>query len=251
MSNPHFYVYTSGYKAAPWVKQCLQSVAQQTYTNYTHIIVEDASPDATGKLCDKYAHSRAKVYHATENMGWTANAVKYCKPKDEDIVITLDLDDWLPHEKVFQRIVNIYKKHKCWLTYGNWAPNRAPNQKQTGHMGTPYPEKILEQRTFRKVKFRATHLRTFKGFLWNNIDPETLKDQEGNYGRTTYDIAIMMPMLEMCKPGKIFCTDEILYIYNKGNPLNDQKVFRVLQKQLDSWYRSMPKVEVLDRDSDG
>lgn len=247
MCEPHLYIYTSGHKAAPWVEQCLNSVAMQTYTNYTHIVVDDASPDNTGKLCLQCKHERAQVTCVEKNVGWAANAVKHCKPADEDIVITLDLDDWLPHEKVFQRIVNLYKKHDCWLTYGNWAPNRVPNKKQTGHMGTPYSEKVLEERSFRKAKFKATHLRTFKGFLWNNIDTETFRGPDGEYGRTTYDIAIMMPMLEMCKPGKILCTDEILYIYNRGNPLNDQKVFRRLQKELDHWYRGMPKVDVLDR----
>lgn len=247
MSDPHLYVYTSGYRAGRWVEKCLESVAKQTYKNYTHIIVDDASPDRTALLCEQYKHERSQFFRSEENVGWAANAAKYCKPQDEDIVVTLDLDDWLANENVFQRVVDIYAKKNCWLTYGNWASNLRPNQKQTGHMGTPYPEEVLKQRNFRKVKFRATHLRTFKGFLWNNIDKETFKGPDGEYGRTTYDIAIMMPMMEMCKPGKIVCTDEVLYIYNRANPLNDQKVFRKLQKDLDHWYRSMPVVPVLDR----
>ena len=43
----------------------------------------------------------------------------------------------------------------------------------------------------------ASHLRTFRHDLWLKIEDSDLRDNDGNYYPTTWDLAIMFPMLEM------------------------------------------------------
>jgi hypothetical protein len=52
----------------------------------------------------------------------------------------------------------------------------------------------------------------------------------------TYDVAMFMPMIEMAGKRHEFI-DQILYLYNDLNPINDNKVNVELQKFIDSYVR--------------
>lgn len=58
------------YKAEKSIQKCIDSVISQTYTDWDLILVDDGSPDNSGKICDEYAKkdSRIKVLHK-ENSG--------------------------------------------------------------------------------------------------------------------------------------------------------------------------------------
>ena len=53
------------YKVTDFLPQCVESLMNQTYKDIEIILVDDGSPDATGKLCDDYAKkdNRIKVVH--------------------------------------------------------------------------------------------------------------------------------------------------------------------------------------------
>ena len=53
------------YKAEPYLKKCLDSIAAQTYKNLEIILIDDGSPDNCGRICDEYAANdpRVKVIH--------------------------------------------------------------------------------------------------------------------------------------------------------------------------------------------
>lgn len=236
------YVYSSGYNCEQYAKQCIDSVKAQTYKNWCHVIVDDCSTDTTYKICQEQKESRNTIIKTPTNQKWTKNAVEYCKPLDSDIVICLDLDDWLYDSAVLEKVVGYHKQGK-WLTYGQYQ--RASNNAK-GHC-LPYPNHILANRNFRRHSFIASHLRTYRGFLWNGINKEHLKDQTGKYVDMGSDVGIMMPMLEMCDLNKIQFIDDILYVYNDLNPLNDHKKDRALQKAVEHWFRSLSKYPVLHR----
>lgn len=241
--DPRIFVFTAGFNAAKWCKQCLDSVKQQTYQNYIHVVVNDASTDTTGVICQTNSHSRMQFVNNTSNKKWLENAFTYIKPDPEDIVILLDLDDWLPNSTVFRTVVDYYKLKKCWLTYGSYA--RTSKGCQPHPHTFPFPEEVLVNRSFRKYRFISSHLRTFKGFLWNNLKKEDCTDPQGVLATSAWDCAIMFAMLEMCKPGKILFCPETLYIYNDQNPLNDHRVDARLQKNFDNWFRIKPTRQVL------
>lgn len=247
MSN-RIHAFIAGYNCEKWVSKCFDSIKQQTYKNYICTIVNDSSTDKTQEVIDKETKSWNKVscHKTSKNQKWLKNSAQFLKPKDNDIVVTIDMDDWLPHQNVFERINQVYEQEKCWLTYGSYSLSTKP-QERTGQC-RPYAAEDLRVRNFRRRFFCCSHLRTFRGFLWNNLDPNSMfLDWDGNYADMAYDCAIMFPMLEMCKPGKIKFLKEILYVYNMSNPISDGKRSRALQKQTEQWFRKMPMVKVLDR----
>lgn len=59
------------YKVEKYLSRCLDSVLNQTFTNFEVILVDDCSPDKSGEICDEYAKkdSRIKVIHREKNGG--------------------------------------------------------------------------------------------------------------------------------------------------------------------------------------
>lgn len=256
-----FLIFSAGYNCAAYVENCLRSVQRQTLKNYVHIIVDDASTDDTWACIEKMRDERVIAYRNVENQTWLGNAVKYLQPQDEDIVVVLDLDDWLFNETVLQVLQNEYEKHQCWLTYGDYCrAGQLPKSEwlrkirafcrikpKLAGQCRPLPFNVLQQRAFREVPFSTSHLRTFKGFLWKGINPQDLLDWDGKYPSMAMDVAIMLPMLEMCTPGKIHYIRRALCVYNNLNPLNHHKIDRVLQQKLEQWFKQKPKYPVLQR----
>ena len=43
------------YRTQDTLDRCLQSILQQSFTDYEIILIDDGSPDECPQLCDKYA----------------------------------------------------------------------------------------------------------------------------------------------------------------------------------------------------
>lgn len=53
------------YKVEKYLQRCLDSIINQTYKNLEIILIDDGSPDNSGKICEEYAQKdkRIKVIH--------------------------------------------------------------------------------------------------------------------------------------------------------------------------------------------
>ena len=51
------------YNTEKYLRECIQSVIEQSYKEWELILVDDGSTDASGKICDEYANTRIKVIH--------------------------------------------------------------------------------------------------------------------------------------------------------------------------------------------
>ena len=65
-----------------------------------------------------------------------------------------------------------------------------------------------------------------------------LMNKRGEFWSTTSDQAIMWPMAEMCGPDHFREVSEVLYIYNRLNPLSDDRVHREDQLMTEQNIRS-------------
>lgn len=84
------------YKSERFLDKLITSIVDQTYHNLEIILVDDGSPDNSGKICDKYAlkDDRIKVIHKIN--GGACEARNYgLKASNGDYVVIVDGDDWL------------------------------------------------------------------------------------------------------------------------------------------------------------
>lgn len=58
------------YKVEQYIRECLDSIKNQTFTDWECLLIDDGSPDNSGKICDVYAQAdaRFRVFHV-ENGG--------------------------------------------------------------------------------------------------------------------------------------------------------------------------------------
>ena len=99
------------YKAEKYIAECIESILEQTYTNFRLILVDDGTPDGAGKICDEYGgkDSRITVIHQ-QNAGVTrARARGVEEAKDCEFITFVDSDDTLTTdalERMHQRMEN-------------------------------------------------------------------------------------------------------------------------------------------------
>lgn len=65
MNNPKICVVVPVYKVEKYLRECVDSILNQTFTEFQVILVDDGSPDACGAICDDYAEkdNRVRVLH--------------------------------------------------------------------------------------------------------------------------------------------------------------------------------------------
>jgi glycosyltransferase involved in cell wall biosynthesis len=202
------------------------------------VLIDDISTDNSYERCIETVgdDNRFSIIKNEEKKYALKNIVEgigFAKPDDDDIVITVDGDDWLYDDEVFQKVNQTYINTGCLITYGNYE--RYPDGK-LGHC-SKYSAHIVNTNAFRQDMWRASHLRTFKYKLWKNIKEEDFLDNEGNYLDVTWDLAFMFPMLEMAGEKSQYI-DDILYVYNCANPLNDHKIDNAYQMSLEREIRT-------------
>ena len=234
-----------------WVRRCLESIFSQENHNWTLTYINDASTDGTGQVAEDYAKGRGMedkctFIHNETNRGALANlydAISQCPP--EKVVVLVDGDDEVTSPTVLDRVAKEYTDHDAWLTYGSYT------QWPGGHHGVcaHYSPCDIKHRRFRTLRFRSSHLRTFKAKLFQKIDPEDLKIN-GSFCKGGWDLAIMFPMLEMASRGHIQYIRDILYHWNHVNPISDNKIHADEQAAAVAWARAKPRYPALKTLSD-
>lgn len=95
--SPMFSIVVTAYDNVAYLPGCLDSVRAQTLTSWECVVVDDASPDDTGKVAARYAAAdeRFRVLALSENRGLhlaRRAGVEQCRG---EYVIFLDADDEL------------------------------------------------------------------------------------------------------------------------------------------------------------
>lgn len=223
----HFTIVIPSYNNIKWIEKCIDSAIHQNYKNFDVIYIDAESNDGSYELVkEKYSH-KINIVRNNSRKYQTENFLTGVKmAKKGSIIVTLDGDDWLKDNNVLNTLNGIYDDN-VWMTYGSYQNDDGSR----GIMGS-YSENTINNNSFRQDNWYASHLRTFRRELFLSIKDEDLRDDNGEYYRMTGDLVIQFPMLEMsgCRSKHI---DEVLYVYNRQNPLSDDKVDRDLQSGLD------------------
>lgn len=208
------------YNNAEWAEYNIASILNQTYQNYEVIYIDDASTDDTVKLVTKYINGdpRFRIHRNDVNRGAMYNYFETGIEdlEDDTIVIHLDGDDWLIDIFVLEKLNDWYNKHDSWMTYGKMYVYRGElDVQESNPQNTPHPDYVHEHKLYRKDTWRASHMRTYRGFLLKAINKEDLIDKvTGEYYWEASDLSFQYPCMEMCPKEKIGVVDFPTYIYN-------------------------------------
>jgi glycosyltransferase involved in cell wall biosynthesis len=234
-------ILTTFYNAEDYIEKCVGSILGQNFSDFKCYLIDDMSTDSS---VDKIKNmiegdDRFSLIINTEKKYKTLNFVDVLKDEnisDDEIVVEIDGDDWLPSSSVLSRINNAYSDDKVWITNGSF-------KYASGQMG--FSSQQINFDNLRFERFTASHLRTWKVFLWRKIKNEDHKDSQGNYLTINADLAYMLPMLEMAGSEHYKFLPEVNLIYNDLNPINDHKVNLELVNKIANEIRRKPKYNKL------
>ena len=96
MENALISVVIPVYNVEAYLRECIDSVLNQTYPHFEIILVDDGSPDGSGAICDEYAakDNRISVIHKKNGGLSSARNVGLDKALGR-YVYFLDSDDWI------------------------------------------------------------------------------------------------------------------------------------------------------------
>jgi glycosyltransferase involved in cell wall biosynthesis len=237
-------IVTTLYNAEQYVEKCIGSIMGQSFSDFICYITDDLSTDNSIKLVED-------LIQGDDRFILIKNSIKYYQTgnydqiirnnvniSDNEIIIEVDGDDWLPNSNTLQLINDIYKDENIWITNGSFRYSN-------GQFGFSSKQKINDN--LRKAEMTCSHMRTWRAFLWRNIKEEDLKDDDGKYWSITGDLSFMFPMLEMATDEHYGFVKEITYIYNGENPINEHKVNLPLVNEIANKIRNKKSYEKLIR----
>lgn len=94
------------YKVEKYISQCIESILAQTYEKIELILVDDGSPDSSGKICDEYAQkdNRIHVIHK-ENGGVSSARNAGLDYAHGEYIAFVDGDDYID-ETMYEKLVD-------------------------------------------------------------------------------------------------------------------------------------------------
>ena len=99
---PFLSVIVPVYNVESYIKKCIDSILQQTFTDFELIIVDDGSPDSCPSICDEYKNkdNRVKVIHKN-NSGLVSARKTGLSIAQGKYIGYVDSDDWIDKDMYF------------------------------------------------------------------------------------------------------------------------------------------------------
>jgi glycosyltransferase involved in cell wall biosynthesis len=245
MKQNKFIVVVPVYNADKFIEKCMFSILDQDYENFDIIVIDDCSSDNTAKILRRLNKeyefdlivNKERLRSPLENF---IKGIEVRSTDPEDIIVTVDGDDWLVDDKVLSYLNEVYQDENIWMSYGQYEPL----SKTYSHYCKPIPD----TRTYRRSgAWLTSALRTVKRKLFDKINRDDLKDETGGYYKAAGDLAYMFPIIEMAGPKHIKFIDKVLYIYNDVYPGNEMKTDRDRQLARAAEMRQKPLYDELDK----
>ena len=162
-----FYILVPVYKVEKYIHECIASVLIQSYQNFKLVLVDDGTPDASGKICDEYAEKddRLHVIHQPNRGQLAAReaALHYIQSVyslEDAYVMFLDSDDSLKQNALEKLDGILQKNHFDMVIYGM-------DRVADGQILCPFNKKGME--SFLEEDKRRLYKRVFSDSAYNAV----------------------------------------------------------------------------------
>ena len=94
------------YKAEKFISACIESILDQTYTDFELLLIDDGSPDKSGLICDKYAADSDNIFVVhQQNQGATMARKVGVQNAHGEWIAFVDADDTIPNDAL-ENLIN-------------------------------------------------------------------------------------------------------------------------------------------------
>jgi len=200
MSTPKVSVLMPVYNGEAFLREAIESILNQTFSNFEFLIINDGSTDQTEHIINSYHDPRIVVIENPQNLGLTKSSNIGVQRARGEYVMRMDADDISLPVRI-EKMVNYLDKNKEVGLIGSSYVEIDDNGKEL--MVTELPtdnesiqKELLSRNAFCSEMFRRSCMEDVGGYR-----------EEIKYGED-YDLSLRIA--EKCKVGNI---NEVLYKY--------------------------------------
>lgn len=225
------------YNVEKYLRECLDSVLAQSYTDWEAILVDDGSPDLSGAICDEYASkdTRFKVFHK-QNGGVSSARNMALEHAHGRYIMFMDSDDMLFSNAIETLVKYIHDGiDSVCCTYLN--TDEIGNV--TSYSSTQHFEKVLDRDETLIDFYTPLYGNLFNGYLVTRlfrtsiINEHHLRFREDLYIKE--DGLFIVQYLSKCM-GKHYFSSELVYKHR----INGSSVMRTFGQGIN--YKSVSGV---------
>ena len=217
------------YNVENYLRQCLDSVINQTYKNLEIICVDDCSTDNSPQILQEYAQKddRIKLIFNEKNSGPGLSRNKGIEIATGDYIHFLDSDDWMEPD-AYEKLTGIINKNpeidvlQFGLRYFSNIDNKILN---TDIVADNFVNQIFKIRNNEKFIYSLTNSSADKLFLVKFIKENNLRYST----LSCFEDRIFGLQALVMNAGVLFCND-VFYNYRK---LNSKSITGNYEKYLD------------------
>ena len=108
------------YNVSQYLKQCVDSILNQSYKNLEIILVDDGSTDRSGLICDQYAQADGRVIVIHKENGGLSDARNAgLQVAKGEYIGFVDSDDFI-HPDMYLILVRLLEENRADIAIANW-----------------------------------------------------------------------------------------------------------------------------------
>ena len=179
--KPFFKIIVPNYNNMPYIKKCLDSLLNQTFTDWFCVIVDDMSTDFSNSVCRQYEeqhpdHFKLIQLYQKKYAGGARN-IGLEEGTESEYIVFLDSDDWFYTEKSLEHLHDAVKDSKplmlsmpMYFYYGEKSTKNRVVQPRKTNISTvfrsgPGPGRLCISYKLKDVKF-AENRTSHEDVLW-------------------------------------------------------------------------------------
>ncbi|WP_313114934.1 glycosyltransferase family 2 protein [Aequorivita sediminis] len=212
------------YNTETYLRDCLNSIINQSYSNIEIILINDGSTDASGKICDEYAvrDDRVVVFHQQNSGPSVARNLGLDKAKGKYFAF-IDSDD-LYHYQFIEILMSGFRDSSIEVSFCNFT------REAFDYKDVPWKTMDFEHFYLNFEDFLTKVVpwnKVYKREVWDNVRfiPHTLHEDMYVYFKLFYN-------------RKLAFTENKLYYYRRdreGNRTSDNKSEENLLAKLEAF----------------
>lgn len=205
------------YNAGKYLNRCLESIINQTETDYELILVDDGSTDDSLSICKAWERKYPNIIRVVSktNSGSLFTRRRCLKESNGKYIYIMDADDYLIDKNALQKLHDILSTTSCDVVFFNCTTDGKNN-----FFDIPYKNGTIFENQELITVYKDLISQHWFNPLWNKVFARELVDWDSDYSEykdVTNGTDLFQSIAIISNAKKIYYLDEILYYYQTDN----------------------------------
>lgn len=178
--RPFFSIVMPAYGVEQYIAKAIESVQNQTFSDWEVIVVDDCTPDRSGEIAKRYAEqdSRIRVVHHEVNQGLSPARNTGTDAARGQYIWYMDPDDWVEND-LLQRVWDSLEKNPAQIVVFGLVEEYYDSAGELKYTNTICPkEQFYETKEQVHKVILDLEQKTLYGYAWNKFyDLDYIKKQ--------------------------------------------------------------------------